>query len=158
MSATDKLSHYIYRTPHGLISIEANDYALTRVALDRQSWASPLRPNELTNRCATELMEYFAGKRSFFDLPMAPQGSDFQQRIWKLLELIPYGQTKTSLEIALESGSEESYRSVGVAVRKNPLLILIPSHRVVNDKGVVNGHDLLAQQLNALRIFEQTHL
>lgn len=84
-----------------------------------------------------QLLEYFAGERRTFDLPLAPQGSPFQQRIWRALEQIPYGQTRTYGELARELGS--SARAVGRANATNPICVIVPCHRVVGAAGALTG-------------------
>jgi methylated-DNA-[protein]-cysteine S-methyltransferase len=78
-----------------------------------------------------QLKEYFSGKRQSFDLPLAPIGTSFQTKVWKVLREIPYGVTITYGELAERVGSPKGYRAVGNANGKNPLVILQPCHRVV---------------------------
>lgn len=82
-------------------------------------------------RAAAELREYFVGRRKVFDLPLAPAGSAFQQAVWRELCRVPYGMSVTYAELAARVGKPRAARAVGNAVGKNPLLILIPCHRVL---------------------------
>ena len=72
------LSHYSYPTPHGPITICASERGVRAVAFGEVQLAGTRRPTELSNRCATELLEYFAGKRTAFDVPLDPEGTEFQ--------------------------------------------------------------------------------
>ena len=140
-------SHYIYRTPYGLLTLGSDGAALTVVAFGEQTLPTPLKPSELTNAASNQLQEYFAGKRTAFDLPLAPAGTDFQKRVWEAVQNIPYGQTRTARDIAQVLGEPQAFRAVGNAVRKNPLAILIPTHRVVgaNGKPLATGESLRIQ-------------
>ncbi len=88
----------------------------------------------------TELGEYFAGERRSFDLPLAPRGTDFQQRVWLRLREIPYGRTRSYGDVAGELGLEPgASRAVGLANGANPLSIVVPCHRVVGADGSLTG-------------------
>ena len=137
--AASAQTHYLYRTPYGPIAIGATRRAVTAVALGEVALPGESRPTDLTNRCATELMEYLAGKRRAFSVPVAPEGTDFQKRVWKALRAIPYGQTRTTADIAAAIGAPGSYRMVGAAVRANPAAVVIPCHRVVGANGRTPG-------------------
>lgn len=86
-----------------------------------------------------QLREYFSGKRKIFDLPLAPVGTPFQERVWKALREIPYGVTITYGELALRVGSPKGYRAVGNANGRNPLVIFQPCHRVIAAGGQLGG-------------------
>ncbi len=87
-----------------------------------------------------QLCEYFSGKRKSFNLPLNPKGTDFQQRIWKELVSIPYGETRCYKDIALSIGNEKACRAVGMANNKNPIPIIIPCHRVIGKNGSLVGY------------------
>ena len=89
-------TYYAYRTPHGPVTIRARENGIANVAFGDAEMEGERRPSELTNRAATELLEYFAGKRRGFDLPLAPEGSDFQRAVWGGVLCIPYGETLTA--------------------------------------------------------------
>ena len=89
---------------------------------------------------ADQLDAYFEGERTTFDLPLAPVGSEFQQRVWAALQEIPYGQTESYGELAERIGSPGAARAVGLANGKNPIGILIPCHRVVGADGSLTGY------------------
>ena len=89
---------------------------------------------------ATELEEYFRGERMTFDLPLDINGTLFQKKVWAELNKIPYGKTTTYGELAEKIGHPRSFRAVGTAVGKNPLLIIVPCHRVIHKNGQVSGY------------------
>ena len=86
-----------------------------------------------------QLGEYFAGRRQQFDLPIAPQGTIFQQSVWEELRKIPFGQTASYGEIAERIGNPKACRAVGLANAKNPLPIIVPCHRVIGKNGALTG-------------------
>ena len=96
-------------------------------------------PTELLKEAANQLMEYFQGKRKEFTLPLDPQGTEFQKKIWAALRTIPYGQTRSYGEVAAQVGNPKAARAVGGANNKNPIMIFIPCHRVVGADGSLTG-------------------
>jgi methylated-DNA-[protein]-cysteine S-methyltransferase len=89
---------------------------------------------------AKQLREYFSGRRREFDLPLAPVGSGFQQRVWTALREIPYGATRSYGDVAARLGlGPESARAVGSANGSNPIPIVVPCHRVVGADGSLTG-------------------
>jgi len=91
-------------------------------------------------RAADQLNEYFAGKRSRFDLPVLPSGTAFQKRVWDAVSAIPYGETRTYKEIAVQAGNPLAARAVGMANNRNPIAIVIPCHRVIGHNGSLVGY------------------
>ena len=150
-------SYYTYRTPHGPLTIQVTGGRVSVVTLRRITLIGEMKPCELSNVCANQLLEYFAGKRTAFDIPMLLSGTPFQKDVWQAIEKIPYGQTRTYEEIATAAGRPESFRMVGAAVKKNPLAILVPAHRVVNASGKVPGTDRSAQLRAAMIELERRH-
>ena len=133
-------------TPLGPILLTAEGDALTRVAMG----ASPAAvgadwervssgPGVLAEACA-QLGDYFAGTRTGFDLPTAPAGTPFQQRVWAALQAIPFGETTTYLAIARALGDPNATRAVGAANGRNPLGIVVPCHRIVGADGSLTGY------------------
>jgi len=86
-----------------------------------------------------QLSEYFAGQRTQFDLPLKPRGTQFQMRVWQALREIPFGQTRSYMDLAKAIGSPEAIRAVGAANGKNPLSIIVPCHRVIGADGSLTG-------------------
>lgn len=146
---------YTYNTPYGPITIGATDAAITELRLGALALQGQREATEMLNACATQLLEYFSGKRSVFDLAIDPTGTPFQRDVWDAIEHIPYGQTTTSADIADLLGKPDSFRAVGSAVRENPIAIIIPAHRVVSASGYVNKKDDSARLRAAFRELEQ---
>ena len=117
------------------------------VAFGEVQLAGTRRPTELSNRCATELLEYFAGKRTAFDVPLDPEGTEFQKSVWEALSRVPFATSVTSGDIARDLGKPKSYRAVGAAVRENPLAVIVPDHRVVR----ANGRPIAADARGRIR-------
>ena len=119
----------------GDLTISEDDGAI--VALD---WGRGRDQEEtpLLRRARDQLQDYFDGKRLTFDLPLAPQGSDFQKRVWAALCAIPPGETRSYADIARAIGSAP--RAVGGANGANPIPIIIPCHRVVAADGSLGGY------------------
>lgn len=88
----------------------------------------------------TQLTEYFAGTRQTFDLPLAPAGTDFQKKVWAALCTIPYGETRSYKEIALQINNPKGCRAVGMANNRNPIMLIIPCHRVIGSNGSLVGY------------------
>jgi methylated-DNA-[protein]-cysteine S-methyltransferase len=88
----------------------------------------------------TQLTEYFEGRRRAFELPLAPQGTPFQLRVWNALLEIPYGETTSYGELAARIGDRSASRAVGLANGSNPLAIVIPCHRVIGSNGKLTGY------------------
>lgn len=88
---------------------------------------------------ARQLSEYFAGARTGFEIDVAPQGTEFQRRVWHALRAIPYGQTISYGELARRVGDGKAVRAVGLANGANPIAIVIPCHRVIGANGALVG-------------------
>jgi len=87
-----------------------------------------------------QLESYFAGKLESFDLPLAPKGTPFQQKVWRKLCEIPYGRTISYGELAARIGNPKASRAVGLANGSNPIAIVIPCHRVIGSNGKLTGY------------------
>lgn len=156
--ASPTATYFAYRTPHGPVTIRACGGGIANVAFGDVAMEGARRPSELTNRAATELLEYFAGKRRAFDLPLAPVGSAFQREVWNAVAALPYGAAATPTELAQTLERPGSYRAVGAAVKKNPLAVLVPDHRVVGTNGRPPGADAAARLRGALLDLERERL
>ena len=86
-----------------------------------------------------QLKEYFFGTRTEFDLPLEPKGSEFQIKVWRALRQIPFGQTRSYLDLATAVGTPKASRAVGAANGRNPLSIVVPCHRVIGANGALTG-------------------
>ena len=98
------------------------------------------RETPLLSRGRRQLLEYLAGTRRTFDLSLNPEGTPFQRRVWRALEAIPYGRTRTYRDVALAVDCPRGFRAVGMANHRNPIPILIPCHRVVGADGSLTGY------------------
>lgn len=96
--------------------------------------------SDVLKKTAGQLQEYFDGKRKSFNLPLNPRGTDFQKRVWKALIEIPYGEVQTYGEIAKKVDSPKGFRAVGMACNRNPIMIIIPCHRVIGANGSLTGY------------------
>jgi len=125
----------------GKIGIVENGTAITRVDFGE---IIPKDVNiietDLLKKANEELQEYFNGKRKVFDLPLAPEGTEFQLKVWKVLQGIPYGKTYSYKDVAIKVGNEKASRAVGMANNKNPIAIFIPCHRVIGANGKLVGY------------------
>ena len=133
-------TYYVYQTPLGRVSIQARGDAITRMQLGAFELEGSKRATSATNNAATQVQEYLAGKRTSFDLDLAPEGSDFQRQVWSQLCEIPYGQTRTYGQVAEALGNPNAFRAVGGAANRNPILLAIPCHRVVGADGGLVGY------------------
>ena len=129
---------YYYDSPFGRIYIAESGGFITDVAF-HPIQNSVERKTRLLSRAADMLREYFEGKRKVFDLPLNPEGTDFQKKAWNALLTIPYGQTRSYKEQAEVVGNAKACRAVGAANGKNPISIIIPCHRVIGTDGSLVG-------------------
>ena len=95
---------------------------------------------EVLRQAVQELQEFFAGKRQVFMVPVAPEGTPFQQEVWRALQAIPYGETRSYRDIARAVGRPAACRAVGMANHCNPVPIIVPCHRVVGADGHLTGY------------------
>ena len=129
-----------YSSPVGELLIESEGEAITTV-----NFLKDVRPVEehrtaVIEQCITELDEYFFRGRKFFTVPLSPQGTSFQQKVWNELINIPYGQIISYLDLANRLGDPKTIRAVGLANGQNPIAIIIPCHRVIGKNGDLVGY------------------
>ena len=155
------------KSPIGKLKLVANANALVAILSERE------RPNRLRLdvpsvdqqhpilvEAERQLSDYFAGKRTRFELPLEPRGTEFQKKVWRHLRRIPFGKTRSYGDIARTVGSPQGFRAVGAACGKNPLFIVVPCHRVVGVNGALTGFgggletkaELLALEARAFQI------
>jgi methylated-DNA-[protein]-cysteine S-methyltransferase len=132
---------YSFRSPIGTIIIEEDDQALVRCQLSPHYEPDQPRrpPTALLYETASQLTAYFHGYRKSFDLPFRLSGTGFQQALWAEIAKIPYGQTMTYGELARRVGRPESARHVALALARNAMRFVLPTHRVVRDDGKIGG-------------------
>ncbi len=114
-------------------------------------------PTALTDEAARQLREYFAGTRRNFDFAWELRGTPFQKAVWQALRQIPYGQTRTYRQIAEAVGNPKATRAVGMANHRNPLMIVVPCHRVVGADGSLTGYAGGLAMKQALLELERDH-
>lgn len=98
------------------------------------------RPVPLLDEAVRQLQAYFRGELREFQLPLDFEGTDFQKRVWRQLQTIPYGQTRSYSQMAISIGSPEAVRAVGAANGANPIAIVVPCHRVIGASGKLVGY------------------
>ncbi|MCL1905534.1 MAG: methylated-DNA--[protein]-cysteine S-methyltransferase [Clostridiales bacterium] len=124
------------------IGLSEENGAITRLFFVTKEEAAQGKGTEtpLLRGAALQLRQYLSGRRKEFFLPLAPQGTEFMRRVWKALETIPYGETRSYKQIALQTGHDKAYRAVGLANNRNPISIIIPCHRVIGHNGRLVGY------------------
>lgn len=132
----------LHQTPVGAIVIVENGSAVTHLFFSRVAPPEHVEWGEtpLLRQTAAQLDEYFLGSRRAFDIPLSPQGTEFEQIVWKALQTIPYGETRSYGEIARQIGRPSACRAVGQANHRNPISIIIPCHRVIGANGKLTGY------------------
>jgi len=133
---------FFHDSPIGKIGIEENAGAISRVFFDGDKPSPDAGRGEtpLIRQAAAQIAEYFAGKRKAFDLPLALHGTPFQLSVWRALQAIPIGETRSYLDIAAAVGNPRATRAVGMANNRNPVAIVVPCHRVIGRDGSLVGY------------------
>ena len=111
----------------------------TDISLTEESDQDP-NSCEVLERCKEQLGNYFSGETQVFDLPLYPEGTEFQRRVWNELLKIPYGETITYMEMAIRLGDPKAIRAVGTANGRNPIAVIIPCHRVIGAGNKLTGY------------------
>ena len=133
--------YYTYDTILGSVTFVEENGALVVIT------THPYHPKEeiyqetpVIKEAFRQLSEYFSGKRKTFNLPLLLKGTDFQKQVWQALLKIPFGETRSYKQIAEAIGNPKAVRAVGMANNKNPLLIVVPCHRVIGANGKLVGY------------------
>jgi O-6-methylguanine DNA methyltransferase len=128
-------------SPIGPLLLAASERGLVALEFGRgRIPAEWVKSEEKIAPFARQLEEYFAGRRRQFDLPLDLRGTDFQQRCWRALLKIPYGETRSYADIARAIGNPAAVRAVGLANGQNPIAIIVPCHRVIGSDGSLTGY------------------
>ena len=128
------------KTPLGTALIEGDLNGVSKISIVEENEEISIEiPKEL-HACVKQLSEYFQGKRQQFDFKINPQGTGFQQKVWKALQEIPFGKTTSYLDLSQKLGDVKAVRAVAAANGKNPLWIVIPCHRVIGSDGSLTGY------------------
>ena len=132
---------FYYNTKIGRIGIVENGSSITHLFFGDIGLVDiKISETYLINKAFTQLSEYLDGKRRIFDLPLEPEGTNFQKMVWSELLKIPYGIKCSYKEIAKRVGNEKACRAIGMANNKNPIAIFIPCHRVIGTNGRLIGY------------------
>jgi len=132
----------IFQTRLGEIGVAEKDGAVTNVFFKKTVWPREyaIADSPLLTEAGRQLAEYFEGRLIDFDLPLAPEGTEFERQVWDALLTIPYGQVRSYKDIAVQLGRPKACRAVGRANGLNPISIIIPCHRVIGSDGRLTGY------------------
>ena len=131
---------YHYETAIGAVTICETDGSITALQFGTIEMSGAEHETPLLHRAYIQLYEYLSSERTVFTLPLQPQGTAFQQKVWAALQEIPYGKTITYSELAAQIGNPKACRAVGMANHRNPIAILIPCHRVIGKNSSLTGY------------------
>jgi len=139
-----EMSSGIFETPLGpMVAVVDADGTLKRLSfLHGRERTDPSAVPDAP-RCrivARQVQEYFSGRRKAFDLALAPDGTDFQRKVWSALVGVPYGERASYSDIAIAVGRPEAVRAVGAANGANPIAVVVPCHRIVGRDGSLTGY------------------
>jgi methylated-DNA-[protein]-cysteine S-methyltransferase len=127
-----------FETPLGTMEVAASEHAVTTVFFVEKN--GEVNANRLTELAKKQLIEYFAGDRTQFELPLQPTGTAFQKKVWDALLSVPFGTTQSYGDIAQLIDNPKGVRAVGLANGKNPLTIVVPCHRIIGANGSLTGY------------------
>jgi methylated-DNA-[protein]-cysteine S-methyltransferase len=127
-------------TPIGPLTLASTDKGLSSVSFGRMVPTDGIVDESAHRAVIEQLSEYFEGKRKSFDVPLDLEGTSFQMSVWRALQAIPFGQTRSYGDIAESIGKPGAARAVGMANHENPIAVVIPCHRVVGSNGSLTGY------------------
>lgn len=130
----------VVNSPLGKLALHGGSKMLTRLEFGASAPAEAPAEGTLLAEAASQLAAYFAGKLRRFDLPLEPEGTEFDLAVWRAMLEIPYGETRSYAELAAMAGRPAACRAAGTACGRNPLPILIPCHRVIRSDGGEGGY------------------
>ena len=138
------MTRYLYQSPIGTLELVENESYITQIRRLPQYTEHPKdgsdeRLTDVIAEAVMQLTEYFQGKRKVFALPIRYSGTKFQEMVWSELQKIPYGETRSYADIARQIGQPKAVRAVGGANHRNPLLLVVPCHRVIQTGGGLGG-------------------
>jgi methylated-DNA-[protein]-cysteine S-methyltransferase len=141
-------AHVVLPSPIGDLTVAAEDGAITHLLMDAAKYrldddllGEPGDPaDEPFAAASVQLAAYFTGALTDFDLPLAPRGDPFHQRVWALLREIPYGETRSYGDLARLLGDRNLAQAVGTANGRNPIAVVVPCHRVIGAGGSLVGY------------------
>ncbi len=128
-----------FESPLGILEISASDKGVSKLTFSKKKEQGAR--NKILEQATQELKAYFSGKLKQFSIPLdLSTGTEFQQKVWKALLEIPYGMTRSYLDIARILEDEKAVRAVGMANGQNPIMIIVPCHRVIGSDGSLTGY------------------
>lgn len=143
--------YHNYKTKIGTILIEEKENKIAKIKIlkKEEKIEGQRKETTLIKEAYLQIQEYLEGKRKKFNLPLLMQGTEFQIKVWKALTTIPYGETRSYQEIAKQVGNEKAARAVGMANHNNPIILVVPCHRVIgkNKKLVGFGAGLEVKEM-----------
>lgn len=129
-----------YETEIGWIEIAGGDEGISSILfVDQPGEENSTHP--IVVQAVKELDEYFQKKRRHFTVPLQPKGTDFQKRVWKALQTVPFGKTASYLDMATKIGNPKAVRAIGGANSRNPISIIVPCHRIIGKNGALVGYE-----------------
>ncbi len=143
---------YTYNTKIGNITIIEKDGYIANLYINYNNIKTIQKETKLISQTANEIKEYLDGNKKSFSIPIKIEGTDFQKKVWQEVLKIPYGETRSYKDIAININNSKAYRAVGTAIKNNPIPIIIPCHRVIkSNKDIGNyayGIDIKKELLN----------
>lgn len=139
-SDTPTLYSLVMSSPIGDLTLVADASGLREIRFGNDDCATVPRANEVLRQAQQQLQEYFAGQRKNFDLPLHPQGTEFQRRVWQALRKVGHGTIASYQDIANAIDNPKAVRAVGAANGSNPIPIVIPCHRIIGSNGKLTGY------------------
>jgi len=128
-----------YKSPLGFLLLKSDGLSITEITFSKEELQQK-NDCDILLKCELQLEDYFSGKCMDFDLPLHPEGTEFQKKVWSELLRIPIGETITYFELAVRLGDPKLVRAVGTANGRNPLAIVIPCHRVIGAGNKLTGY------------------
>ena len=132
--------HAHYRSPIGIVQVEENEGIISAISVLNEETEMLEPQTEVLKLAIEQLHEYFAGKRSMFDLPFEQTGTPFQQQVWQQLGKVDFGKTQSYLQMANNFGNPLAIRAIASANGKNKLWIVVPCHRIIGKNGELTGY------------------
>ncbi|MDR2209882.1 MAG: methylated-DNA--[protein]-cysteine S-methyltransferase [Spirochaetaceae bacterium] len=153
-------SIFFYEYPIGPLGIAEEEGLITGVFFSPKKIPAGFNTGEtpVLKRAAAQLTGYFSGKRKVFDLPLTLKGTAFQVSVWRALQSIPAGETRSYEDVAVQIGNPKACRAVGMANNRNPIAIIVPCHRVIGKDGGLTGYGGGLEIKQYLLDLERQHL
>ncbi len=129
-----------YHTPIGYLNLTTTETHLVSCLFSDIPYPTTPEQPVILKQTIVQLDEYFTGTRRQFDIPMQPEGTEFQQKVWQNLSTIPFGKTVSYMAVAKAVSGEKAIRAVGAANGKNPICLIVPCHRVIGSDGSLTGY------------------